>query len=97
MEVLGTYNPVPVPLTPEERANGMKPYKHIELDFERSKYWIGSGAELSDRVAFLFKKAGLVPEQWPNPIKLSQHVPKPSVTGPRVEREEPKTFIRPRD
>lgn len=79
IEVLGTYNPVPIPLTPQEKAQNVKPYKHIELDFDRSKYWLGVGADVSDRVTFLFKRAGLLPELWPNPNKLTQHIEKPSV------------------
>jgi small subunit ribosomal protein S16 len=90
IEVLGTYNPVPLPLTSEEIASGEKPYKHIELDFDRAKYWLGVGASVSDRVGFLFKRAGLLPQEWPNPNKMTQHIPKPSVKGPEtvVEKEE---------
>lgn len=97
IEVLGTYNPVPVPLSAEERANKVKPYKHIELDFDRSKYWLGVGAEVSDRVGFLFKRAGLLPEQWPKPSKLTQHIKKPEVEQPKVVYEEVKELIRPRN
>lgn len=97
IEVLGTYNPISVPLTPAEKVQGVKPYKHIELDFDRSKYWIGVGADVSVRVNFLFKKAGLLPEQWPNPNKLSQHVNKSVVNEVKTVYEEPKQYIRPRD
>ncbi|KAK6458427.1 ribosomal protein S16 domain-containing protein [Scheffersomyces xylosifermentans] len=94
IEVLGTYNPNPVPLTPQEKAQGTKPFKHIELDFDRSKYWLGVGAEVSDRVSFLFKKAGLLPEQWPKPSKLSQHVEKPLTNDTKTILEEPREFFR---
>lgn len=97
IEVLGTYNPIPVPLTPEERAKGVKPYKHIELDFDRSKYWIGVGAELSDRASFLFKRAGLLPENWPNPKNLTQHINKPIIKDIENSQEDVKDLIRPRD
>lgn len=97
IEVIGTYNPTPVPLSPEEQSKGVKPYKHIELDFNRAKYWVGNGAEVSDRVLFLFKRAGLLPEQWPKPSKLTQTVEKPVVADIKTEFEEPKTFFRPRD
>lgn len=93
IEVIGTYNPIPVPLGPEEKAKGTMPYKHIELDFDRSKYWLGVGAEVSDRVSFLFKRAGLLPENWPKPHKLTQIVQKPVVHNIREEVEEPKKFI----
>lgn len=94
IEVLGTYDPVPIPLSPEEKAKGVKPYKHIELDFDRAQYWLGVGAEVSDRVGFLFKKAGLLPEFWPLPNKLTQHVSKPLVSGPKETFEEVQEVIR---
>lgn len=97
IEVLGTYNPIPVPLSPEEQAQGVKPYKHIELDFDRSKYWLGNGAEVSDRVGFLFKRAGLLPEEWPSPSKLTQHIPKPTFEDAKTVQEEPQQLIRSRD
>lgn len=97
IEVLGTYNPIPIPLSPEEKARGVKPYKHIELDFDRSKYWLGVGADTSDRVSFLFKRAGLLPEDWPKPNKLTQIVEKPVVEDIKIETEEPKQLFRPRD
>lgn len=97
VEVIGTYNPVPVPLTPEEQFKGVKPFKHIELDFDRSKYWLGVGAEVSDRVGFLFKRAGLLPENWPKPAKLTQHIPKRVVEDIHTEKEEPRVFFRQRD
>lgn len=97
IEVLGTYNPIPVPLTPEERTKGVKPYKHIELDFDRSKYWIGVGAELSDRASFLFKRAGLLPESWPGPKNLTQHINKQVIKDIENAQEDVKDLIRPRD
>ncbi|KAK6463846.1 ribosomal protein S16 domain-containing protein [Scheffersomyces coipomensis] len=97
IEVLGTYNPNPVPLTPTEKANGVKPFKHIELDFVRSKYWLGVGADVSDRVTFLFKRSGLLPEEWPAPNKLSQHIQKPTVKQSTKVHEEPREFIRSRN
>ncbi|KAG7192475.1 37S ribosomal protein S16, mitochondrial [Scheffersomyces spartinae] len=96
IEVLGTYDPVPIPLSPEEKAKGVKPYKHIELDFDRAQYWLGVGAEVSERVGFLFKKAGLLPEFWPQPSSLSQHVSKPLVSGPKTVLEEEQELIRKR-
>ncbi|CAN6674686.1 small ribosomal subunit protein bS16m [Trichomonascus vanleenenianus] len=67
IEVLGTYNPIPPQLTPEQRARGDKPVKDIAIDFHRSKYWLGVGAQPSDTVARLFRKAGILPPQWPGP------------------------------
>lgn len=67
IEVLGTYNPIPAPLTKQQIDAGEKPVKDIRLDFHRSKYWIGVGAQPSETVARLFKKAGILPPQWPGP------------------------------
>lgn len=94
IEVLGTYNPNPVALTPEEKAVGTKTFKDVNLDFNRSKYWIGVGADVSDRVTFLFKKAGLLPEVWPKPTKLTQRVEKPVVKDLSVVYEEPRELHR---
>lgn len=64
IEVLGTYNPIPIILTPDEKKANIKPYKHVELDFDRTKYWIGLGVDLSSRVSWLLKKVNLIPEDW---------------------------------
>lgn len=53
MEVLGTYDPIPkVPLSSADEPEGYVPkkYKGIELDTSRTKYWLGVGAQPSDRV-----------------------------------------------
>ncbi|OBA23711.1 ribosomal protein S16 [Metschnikowia bicuspidata var. bicuspidata NRRL YB-4993] len=97
IEVLGTYNPITVPLTPDEKARNVQPYKHIELDFHRTKYWLGVGALTSDRVAFLLKRAGLLPELWPKENKLTQVISKRVSQEPTIETEEKKDFFRPRD
>lgn len=91
IEVLGTYNPVPI-------SEGVKgTYKDIQLDFDRSQYWIGVGADVSDRVGFLFKRAGLLPEEWPNPNKLSQHITKPVIDNGKTVYEEAKELYRRRE
>jgi small subunit ribosomal protein S16 len=46
IERLGFYNPV---------AAGND--KRVEIDLERAKYWIGTGAQLTDKVADLYKQA----------------------------------------
>ncbi|KAJ3140817.1 hypothetical protein HK100_008988 [Physocladia obscura] len=51
LERVGTYNPVP----------DASKTKHIELDYARIKYWLGVGAQPTDRVAWLLEKAGLMP------------------------------------
>ncbi|ANB14463.1 mitochondrial 37S ribosomal protein MRPS16 [Sugiyamaella lignohabitans] len=67
VEVIGTYNPIATPLTPEQKERGEKPVKDIKIDFHRSKYWIGVGAQPTEVVARLFRKAGVLPPQWPGP------------------------------
>jgi small subunit ribosomal protein S16 len=47
IERLGYYNPV---------AAGNE--KRVELDVERVKHWVGRGAQMSDKVADLYKQAG---------------------------------------
>ncbi|KAH3681876.1 hypothetical protein WICPIJ_007182 [Wickerhamomyces pijperi] len=56
IEVIGTYNPIAPPAKPWEDKS-LKPAKHIELDFERAKYWLSVGAQPSDTVTRLLKKA----------------------------------------
>ncbi|KAI9019446.1 30S ribosomal protein S16 [Phycomyces nitens] len=52
LEKIGTYNPLP-----DETGN-----KLINLDFERTKYWLTVGAQPSEIVEKLLVKAKLVPE-----------------------------------
>lgn len=61
IEKVGTYNPM-LPKDHEDR---------LRLVEDRIKYWIGTGALPSDRVAILLGKAGLIPmpEQHNNPNK----------------------------
>ncbi|KAJ2314296.1 37S ribosomal protein S16, mitochondrial, partial [Coemansia sp. RSA 2702] len=56
LEKLGTYSPHP---NTEEAA------KHITLNFDRTKYWLGVGAQPTDGVRFLLERAGLLP---PRPL-----------------------------
>ncbi|PVU88974.1 hypothetical protein BB559_002839 [Furculomyces boomerangus] len=49
---LGTFYPRP---NLDDRS------KHIQLNFDRTKYWLGVGAQPSDTVSRLLAKAGLVP------------------------------------
>ncbi|RNF85115.1 30S ribosomal protein S16 [Montanilutibacter psychrotolerans] len=46
IERVGFYNPV---------AQGAE--KRVELNIERIQHWIGNGAQLTDKVAVLFKEA----------------------------------------
>lgn len=69
IEVIGTYDPVAPPLTALQRSKGLKPVKDVKIDFHRSKYWLGVGAQPTETVSRLFRKAGILPEQWPGPAK----------------------------
>ena len=46
IERLGYYNPI--------AAGGEK---RVELDTERAQYWVGKGAQMSDKVRNLYKEA----------------------------------------
>ncbi|TPX63922.1 hypothetical protein SpCBS45565_g06241 [Spizellomyces sp. 'palustris'] len=57
LERVGTYNVIP-----DERG-----IKRIELNVERIKYWLGVGAQPTERVAWLLSKIDLMP---PTPQQL---------------------------
>ena len=61
IEKLGTYNP----LLPNDNEN------RVQLVEDRIKYWLGEGAQPSERVALFLGKAGLIdmPEQPNRPKK----------------------------
>lgn len=79
IEVIGTYNPVPSPITPAMKAAGVIPIKEVKLDFDRAKYWVSVGAQPSDVIAKLFKKAGILHEQWPSPTKAAKVTPRAEI------------------
>ncbi|KAN0071707.1 Ribosomal protein S16 domain containing protein [Elaphomyces granulatus] len=62
LEVIGTFNPIPQKPTnlSEEEARKAKLYKEVTLDRSRAKYWLGVGAQPSDRVWRLLSMVGLV-------------------------------------
>ncbi|KAF3903618.1 hypothetical protein AA313_de0204738 [Arthrobotrys entomopaga] len=60
MEVIGTYDPIP---KPSHDGDG-KPFKDIQLDVTRAKYWLGVGAQPSDPVWRLLAMFGLIEPQW---------------------------------
>ncbi len=60
IEKLGTYNPL-LPKDSEER---------VKLDMERVQYWLGQGAQPTDRVARFLEAAGvLAKKERSNPTK----------------------------
>ncbi|ODV86203.1 hypothetical protein CANARDRAFT_27457 [[Candida] arabinofermentans NRRL YB-2248] len=70
IEVIGTYNPIPNALTPQQKEDGFIPIKEVNLDFQRSKYWISVGAQPTETVSKLLKKAGILYNDWPLPSKV---------------------------
>ncbi|GMM51174.1 mitochondrial 37S ribosomal protein [Starmerella bacillaris] len=74
IEVIGTYNPVADPLTPQQIKDGNLPVKDIRLDFLKATYWLGTGAQPSPTVARLFIKAGLLPPNWTGKEPMPQKV-----------------------
>lgn len=89
IEVVGMYNPVSLPLSPQEQEAGELPVKDIKLDFLRSQYWLGVGAQPTPTVARLFKKAGLLPPEWPGPVNSTFRPPTRTVVRPREAAAEP--------
>jgi small subunit ribosomal protein S16 len=74
IEKLGTYNPL-LPKDSEERVN---------MDLERIQYWIGQGAQPTDRVSRMLEAAGALP-------KKDRNNPKKGTPGKAaVERAEEK-------
>ena len=60
IEKLGTYNPM-LPKDSEER---------VKMNMERVKYWLGEGAQPTDRVSRMLEAAGEVPKnERSNPKK----------------------------
>lgn len=81
------YNPIPAPLSPQERAEGKLPIKDIRIDFTRCKYWIGVGAQPTESVARLLKKAGILPPGWPRVKTIPD--PERKIIEPLREADEP--------
>lgn len=77
IEVLGTFNPIPKPLTPKQKKQGKLQTKEVHLDFDRAKYWIGVGAQPSETVTKLLKKCGILDESWGQIFESSREVVKP--------------------
>lgn len=74
IEKIGTYNPL-LPKDSEER---------VKIDLERVKYWLGEGAQVSDRVSRFLEAAGILE-------KKNRSNPKKGTPGKAaVERAEEK-------
>lgn len=79
IEVLGTYNPKPRLITIKQKKRGMLPDKEVNLDFSRTKYWIGVGAQPSDTVTRLLKKCGILDDVWGKPSEREVIAPREEV------------------
>jgi small subunit ribosomal protein S16 len=77
IERVGTYNPMVAKEHPDR----------IVLKEERIKYWLGVGAQPSDRVARFLGQAGLI-EVPARPEQTKQHLPRPKTLERMKEAEE---------
>ncbi|CAI5760207.1 unnamed protein product [Candida verbasci] len=91
IEVIGTYDSVPVKLPWSE-----EPVKDISLDFHRTKYWLGKGAEPTERVAWLLKKVGILPQFWPKESSNTKEIIRPIVEDIKEVQEIPVELTRKR-
>jgi small subunit ribosomal protein S16 len=65
LEIVGTYNPIP-------NREGMK---EIRLKSDRLKYWLGVGAQPTDRVGWILGKFGILPPM-PRPYSVQKQKPR---------------------
>uniref|UniRef100_A0A7S3PWJ7 30S ribosomal protein S16, chloroplastic n=1 Tax=Chaetoceros debilis TaxID=122233 RepID=A0A7S3PWJ7_9STRA len=65
LEIVGTYNPIAT-------KEGIK---EIRLKTDRLKYWLGVGAQPSDRVSWILGKFGVLPPPPPR-VSLQKMIPK---------------------
>lgn len=79
IEKLGHHNPL-LPKGHSERYS---------IDDERVKYWLGTGAQPTDRTQRLFVEAGLM-EARPIPTQTKQHLPKAKTLARLQEAAEAK-------
>ena len=68
IEKLGTYNPL-LPKDSEER---------VKMDMERVQYWLGQGAQPTDRIARMLEAAGVRP-------KADRNNPKKGTPGEKAK------------
>ncbi|MEW5729417.1 MAG: 30S ribosomal protein S16 [Pseudomonadota bacterium] len=75
IEKIGTYNP----MLPSDHAD------RIVFNAERVKYWLGNGAQATDRVAKFFANAGLMGER---PRAEQTKKPQPKAKAQQRAKEE---------
>jgi small subunit ribosomal protein S16 len=76
LEKLGTYDP----LLPKDDEN------RVKMDAERVKYWLGHGAQATDRVARMLEAAGVAEKKTRNNPK--QGAPGKAAVARAQERED---------
>lgn len=59
IEVIGTYNPIAPPAVVKPSGERTIPAKKIELDFDRTKYWLSVGAQPTVPIIKLLRRANL--------------------------------------
>ncbi len=77
IERVGTYNPMVAKDHPDR----------LTLDQERVKYWLGVGAQPTDRVARFLGNLGMI-EKPPIPEQTKQHLPRAKTLERQKEAEE---------
>jgi small subunit ribosomal protein S16 len=79
IEILGHYDPI------------AKPYA-LQVDTEKAAKWISHGAQPSEQVASLLKKAGmtLYKPSAPKPVKTADATAKPAAKKPAAKRAAPR-------
>lgn len=80
IEKLGTYNP----LLKKDDAN------RVKFNEERVKYWLGQGAQPSDRIAIFLGKAGVIamPAKKNNPKKAEPSEKTKMMTAEKAKKKE---------
>jgi ribosomal protein S16 len=82
IEVIGTYDPIP---KPAPFGQG-KPFKDIQLDFSRAKYWLGVGAQPSEPCWKMLSLLGLMEKKysWIQKEAREQALPQAPIEPPNL-------------
>ncbi|MCJ1445151.1 MAG: 37S ribosomal protein S16, mitochondrial [Stictis urceolatum] len=80
IEVIGTYDPIP---KPPPFGQG-KPYKDIQLDSSRAKYWLGVGAQPSEPCWKLLSLLGLMEKKLTWQQREARELPQDPIQPPKL-------------
>jgi len=75
IEEIGTYNPLTSP-------------SQIDIDLERADYWVKNGAQPTDTVRALLKKAAAAPATTPAPVAVEAEVEAEAEAPPSEPKED---------